>query len=106
MKSEVIGDELQRAVDASEGMRVKKLVPANIEAEIDELEFMYQSNPSLDTKTQLLARYILLSRWLPADNSGIVIKVRAKFQERFPEQPERDSNKYFDRQDNIEVVFG
>lgn len=85
MKSEVVGEELQRAIDASEDMRVKELVPANIDAEIDELEFRYQSNPSLDTKTQLLARYILLSRWLPVGNSGIAIEVRARFQEQFPE---------------------
>lgn len=85
MKSEVVDEELQRAITASEEMRVKGFMPAPVEAEIAELELSYESNHSADTRAQLLAGYVLLSRWLPTQDSAAAIKVRERFQQVFPD---------------------
>lgn len=85
MESEFVGEELQRAINASEEIRTKEVVTSNIDVEIAELEKEYRSNPSLYTKTQLMSRYILVSKWLSVLDSNIAIEIRERFQAQFPE---------------------
>jgi len=77
--------ELQRAISLSEEIGAKEFAPEIIEAQVAQLEHRYESDPSDDTKLQLLARYVLLTKCLPVVNMEGAIRLRERFQQRFPD---------------------
>jgi hypothetical protein len=85
MNSQLISDEVEQAISASEDIRKEQVDLDNIETEICKLELEYRRKPSQDTKLKLIARYVLLAQSLPVLSSGAGIKVRERFQQQFPD---------------------
>lgn len=80
-----IDKELQTAINACGEIATKAFEPTSIKTEISDLELSYKDNPSANTKTKLLTRYVLISKSLPTSDSELVVKTREKFQIVFPD---------------------
>lgn len=83
--SKKIADEIRTAIRISEDIEADESTLASIEAEVAQLELSFEKNSSPDTRRQLLAKYVLLSRWLPVHDLQKAVTLREKFKERFPE---------------------
>jgi hypothetical protein len=85
MDTGAVSEEVEKAFGASEEIRRRQFDLDQIDAEITKLELKCRTDPSQDTRMQLLTRYIFLARWLPVGNSRLGIKARERFQQQLPD---------------------